>query len=186
MVFLIVIVIIIAVVAIWMVAVYNGLVRLRNKVEETWSDIDVMLKRRYDLIPNVVKTVKGYAQHEREIFEKISRDRQAAIAAEKKGPAEAAPAENALEKSLKSLFAIAEQYPELKANQNFMSLQSELNETENKIQTARQTYNGSVREFNTSQQVFPNSIIAGLFGFRPKEFFETKEKAEREVPEVSF
>ncbi|MFC1721472.1 LemA family protein [Patescibacteria group bacterium] len=186
MVFLIIIVVVIAVVVLWMVVAYNGLVRLRNKVEETWSDIDVMLKRRYDLIPNVVNTVKGYAKHEKGIFEKVSRDRTEAISAEKKGPAEAAKAENMLAKSLKSLFAIAEQYPELKANQNFLSLQSELNETENKIQTSRQTYNGTVREFNTAQQVFPTSIIAGLFGFKPSEFFETKEKAEREVPEVAF
>ena len=186
MVFLVVVLIILTVVVIWMVAAYNGLVRLRNRAAETWSGIEVMLKRRYDLIPNFVNTVKGYARHEREIFEKVSADRTAAIAAEKTGPAAAAQADNALTKSLKSLFAVAEQYPDLKANQNFLSLQSELDATENKIQSSRQTYNGAVREYNTAQQVFPNSLIASLFGFKPREFFETKAAAEREVPKVAF
>lgn len=186
MLFLIVVVIIIVAIIIWMVAVYNNLVRLRNRVETSWADIDVMLKRRYDLIPNLVNTVKGYVKHEKGIFEKVSQDRKEAISAEQKGPEASAAAENMLTKSLKSLFAVAEQYPDLKANQNFLELQGELGNTENKIQTSRQGYNGTVREFNISQQVFPNSLIASMFGFKPSEFFETKQEAEREVPRVSF
>lgn len=175
--------IIIAVVAVWIIAVYNGLIRLKNRVDEAWSDIDVQFKRRYDLIPNLVNTVKGYAAHERELFEKVTEARSAAMQAGT--PAEKEKAENILSGTLKSLFAVAENYPDLKANQNFLELQRELTDTEDKIQAARRFYNGNVRDFNTKIQVFPNNIIAGMLKFTSREFFEAGE-GEKENIKVEF
>lgn len=174
---------ILAVLAIWLVMMYNGLIKLKNRVEEAWSDISVQLKRRHDLIPNLVSTVKGYASHERELFEKVTEARAKAISA--KDPKEQAEAENALSGTLKTLFAVAEAYPDLKANQNFLELQRELSDTENKIQASRRFYNGNVRDFNTKIQVFPNNIMAGMLGFKNYDFFETEE-SEKAVPEVKF
>ncbi len=174
---------IIAAVVIWVIAIYNGLIRLKNRVDEAWADIDVQLKRRYNLIPNLVETVKGYATHERELFTKVTEARAKAMQA---GSVEdKAQAENMLSQTLKSLFAVAENYPELKASENFAKLQDELTDTENKIQAARRFYNGQVRDFNTKIQVFPNNIIAGMLGFKPREFFEL-EGEEREPVKVDF
>jgi LemA protein len=152
-------------------AIYNGLVRLNVRADEAWSDITVQLKRRADLIPNLVNTVKGYAGHEKGVFEEVTKARSAMMGAT--GPAEAAKAENMFSQTLKSLFAVAEAYPDLKANENFQQLQAELTDTEDKIQAARRFYNGVVRDFNTKRKVFPTSIFAGMLGFRTdKEFFE--------------
>ena len=184
---LIVIVAIIGVVAIWMIAAYNGLVRLRNRTEEAWSDIDVQLKRRYNLIPNLINTVKGYAAHEKGVFTKVTEARANALSAEKAGDVKgSAQAENMLSGALKSLFAVAENYPDLKANQNFLDLQQQLADTEDKIQAARRFYNGNVRDFNTKQEVFPTSLIAGMLGFKKSEFFEIENEEEKKNPEVSF
>jgi LemA protein len=172
------------VVGFWLIAVYNGLIRLRNQTDEAWADIDVQLKRRYDLIPNLVETVKGYAKHERELFEKVTQARTAAMGAQ--GIAEKGQAENMLAGTLKSLFAVAENYPELKANENFLKLQDELSDTENKIQAARRFYNGNVRDFNTKIQVFPNNMLSGMMGFKQYEFFELQEEAAKEPVKVSF
>jgi LemA protein len=174
---------IIAVAAIWGVAIYNGLIRLKNRVDEAWSDIDVQLKRRYDLIPNLVNTVKGYASHEKEVFEKVTEARTKAMGAQSAG--DKAQAENALSQTLKSLFAVAEAYPDLKANQNFLELQRELTDTEDKVQASRRFYNGNVRDFNTKIQVFPNNIFAGMLGFSAREFFEA-EGGEKEPVKVEF
>jgi len=174
----------IALLIFWLIGVYNNLIRLRNQTDEAWSDIDVQLKRRYDLIPNLVETVKGYAKHERELFENVTKARTAAMGAQT--VAEKGKAENMLAGTLKSLFAVAENYPDLKANQNFLKLQDELSDTENKIQAARRFYNGNVRDFNTKIQVFPNNMIAGTMGFKQYEFFEIEEAAEREPVKVSF
>ena len=174
---------IIVVLVIWAVAVYNGLIRLKNRVDEAWSDIDVQLKRRYDLIPNLVNTVKGYAAHEKEVFEKVTEARTRAMGAQSAG--DKAQAENALSQTLKSLFAVAEAYPDLKANQNFLELQRELTDTEDKIQASRRFYNGNVRDFNTKIQVFPNNIFAGMLGFSAREFFEAAE-GEKEPVKVEF
>lgn len=175
---------VIAVLAIWLIAVYNGLIKLRNQVDEGWSDIDVQLKRRHDLIPNLVETVKGYAKHEKQLFENVTKARTAAMAA--KAPSEMAKAEDNLMGALKSLFAVAENYPDLKANQNFLKLQDELTDTENKIQAARRFYNGVVRDFNIKIQVFPNNIVAGMLGFKKRDFFEVEDAKERENVEVKF
>ena len=167
------------------IGAYNGLVVLRNRVEEAWSDITVQLKRRTDLIPNLVNSVKGYATHEKEVFEKVAEARSAIMNAG--SVAETAKAENALEGALKSLFAVSESYPELKANQNFLQLQQELVDTEDKIQAARRFYNGGVRDLNTKIQTFPTNIIAGMFGFQAKEFFDVEDRASIENPvEVKF
>lgn len=174
---------IIAVLAIWAIAVYNGLIRLKNRVDEAWSDIDVQTKRRYDLIPNLVNTVKGYAAHEKEVFEKVTEARTRAMGAQ--SAADKAQAENMLSQTLKSLFAVAEAYPDLKANQNFLELQRELTDTEDKIQASRRFYNGNVRDFNTKIQVFPNNIFAGMLGFSAREFFEA-EGGEKEPVKVEF
>ena len=174
---------IIAVAAIWGVAIYNGLIRLKNRVDEAWSDIDVQLKRRYDLIPNLVNTVKGYASHEKEVFEKVTEARTKAMGAQSAG--DKAQAENALSQTLKSLFAVAEAYPDLKANQNFLELQRELTDTEDKVQASRRFYNGNVRDFNTKIQVFPNNVFAGMLGFSAREFFEA-EGGEKEPVKVEF
>jgi LemA protein len=172
-----------AVVALFLISVYNGLIRLRNEVDNSFAQIDVQLKRRNDLIPNLVETVKGYAKHERELFEQVTKARAAIMGA--KTVAEKADASNMLSSTLKSLFAVAENYPELKANQNFLQLQEEVSGTENKIAYSRQHYNDVVMEFNVRIQVFPNNIIAGPLGFAKKELFATPE-TERAVPKVKF
>ncbi len=179
----IIILAVLAAVVIWIIAVYNGLIKLKNRVDEAWSDIDVQLKRRYNLIPNLVSTVKGYAAHEKELFEKVTEARANAMKAE--APAEKEKAENMLSGALKSLFAVAENYPDLKANQNFLELQRELSDTENKIQASRRFYNGNVRDFNTKIQIFPNNIIAGMLKFTQREFFEA-EGEEKENVKVEF
>jgi LemA protein len=153
----IIILVAVALIAVWLIAIYNGLIKLRNRVDEAWSDIDVQLKRRYDLIPNLINTVKGYASHEKEVFERVTEARARAMGA--KDPKEQAEAENMLSDTLKSLFAVSEAYPDLKANQNFLELQRELTDTEDKIQASRRFYNGNVRDFNTKIQVFPNNIL---------------------------
>jgi LemA protein len=164
---------IIVVLGIFVWATYNGLVTLKIRVDEAWSDITVQLKRRVDLIPNLVNTVKGYAAHESSVFEKVTEARSALQNA--KGVKEAAAGENMLEDALKSLFAVAEAYPDLKANQNFLQLQQELVDTEDKIQAARRFYNGGVRDLNTKIQLFPNNVFAGMLGFTEREFFELSE-----------
>lgn len=161
---------VIAVVVLYVVVQYNGLVRLRNRIENAWSQIDVQLQRRYDLIPNLVETVKGYATHEREVFERVTQARNQALSAQ--GVANQAQAENMLTGALKSLFAVSEAYPELKANQNFLALQEELSGTEGRIAYARQFYNDSVQTYNTKIQQFPSNLIAGPFGFKEREYFE--------------
>ncbi len=171
-------------IVLWLVVAYNGLVRLRNQLENAWAQIDVQLKRRHDLIPNLIETVKGYAAHERGTFEKVAQARAAAASAQ--GVQERAQAENVLTATLKSLFAVAEAYPQLKANQNFMQLQEELTSTENRIAFARQFYNDATMQFNTRIQVFPTNLIAGPFGFAAREFFEVAAAAEREAPGVKF
>ncbi len=175
---------VIVVVAAWLIFTYNGLVTLKNRVDEAWSDIDVQLKRRYDLIPNLVATVKGYATHEAGTLEKVISARSNAMAAQ--GPHDKAVAENMLTNTLKSIFALSEAYPDLKANQNFLKLQDELSDTENKVQASRRFYNGNVRDFNTKLQVFPTNMIAGVLGFVKREFFEVDSKEEREAPQVAF
>lgn len=174
-----IVLLILGVVVLWAVIIYNGLIRLKNRVDEAWSDIDVQLKRRYDLIPNLVNTVKGYATHEKELFEKVTQARSAAMGAQT--PGEKLQAENALSGTLKSLFAVAENYPDLKANQNFLELQRELTDTEDKIQASRRFYNGNVRDFNTKIEVFPSNIIAALLKFAKREFFEAEEAAKENV-----
>lgn len=168
----------------WLIAIYNGLVKSKNRTDEAWSDIDVQLKRRYNLIPNLVETVKGYAGHERELFEKVTQARSAAIGAQT--TTEKAQAENFLSSTLKSLFAVAENYPDLKANQNFLELQRELTDTENKIQAARRFYNSNVRDFNIKIEKFPNNLVAGSLGFKKRDFFEIEEAAGREPVKVNF
>ncbi|MCA9375614.1 MAG: LemA family protein [Candidatus Doudnabacteria bacterium] len=187
MIVLIIVLVVLAALVMWAIGVYNGLVKLRNRVKEAWSDIDVQLKRRYDLIPNLVNAVKGYASHEKDVFENVTKARNMAVQAEQAGDvAGAARAENMLSGALKSLFAVAEAYPDLKANQNFLDLQAQLTDTENKIQAARRFYNGNVRDFNTKQEVFPANLVAGMFGFEAAEFFEVEDEAQRAVPEVDF
>jgi len=171
-------------IVIWAIATFNLLVRLRAEVENAWAQIDVQLKRRYDLIPNLVETVKGYAAHERETLEKVVQARNAAISAQ--GVAAKAEAENMLTSTLRSIFALAEAYPNLKANENFLALQEELASTENKISLARQYFNDSVMRYNASIQQFPTNIIAGMCGFTRREFFELTDTAEREAPKVKF
>lgn len=177
-----ILIIILVVIVIAVIAMYNGLIKLKNRVDEAWSDIDVQLKRRYDLIPNLVNTVKGYAAHEKEVFEKVTEARSRAMGA---GTADKAEAENMLSNTLKSLFAVAEAYPDLKANQNFLELQRELTDTEDKIQASRRFYNGNVRDFNIKIEVFPTNLMAGILGFTKRDFFEAAE-GEREVVKVEF
>lgn len=172
-----------AVIAGWAIMTYNGLIALKNKTDEAWSDIDVQLKRRYDLIPNLVETVKGYATHEAGTFEKVAQARTAAMNAKTVG--EHAQAENALSQTLKSIFALSEAYPDLKANQNFLDLQQQLKETEDKIEASRRFYNGNVRDFNTKLQVFPTNMIGNMLGFKSREFFEIAE-GEKANPTVKF
>lgn len=163
---------------------YNRLVTLRNRIDNAWAQIDVQLRRRYDLIPNLVETVKGYAKHERETFEKVTEAR--AKMASATTVKEQADANNMISQALKSLFAVAEAYPELKANQNFLALQEELTGTEGKIAYARQFYNDNVMQFNTLQQTFPTNLMASMFGFKPRDYFETEEPTAREPVKVSF
>ena len=164
---------IIAVVAIALIAMYNGLVRANVRVDEAWSDITVQLKRRADLIPNLINTVKGYAKHEKSVFEEVTKARSAVVNAT--GVQETADAENMLTGALKSLFAVAEAYPDLKANENFKALQDELVDTEDKIQAARRFYNGSARDLNIKVKTFPTNMFAGMLGFKEREFFEVEE-----------
>ena len=173
-----------ALIIVWGVVLFNSLIAHRNRVDESWSDIDVQLKRRYDLIPNLVEAVKGYMQHERGTLEAVTQARAAAMNAQ--SVQEHAQAENMLTQALKSIFAVAEQYPDLKASQNFLRLQDELSDTENKIQAARRFYNTNVRDFNIAIQQFPNSIIAGMLGFSSRAFFELSEEAAKEPVKVSF
>lgn len=179
-----IVLIVVVLVGAWLILTYNGLITLRNRTDEAWSDIDVQLKRRYDLIPNLVNTVKGYATHEAGTLEKVTAARTAAMSAQ--GPHDKAVAENMLSNTLKSIFALSEAYPDLKANQNFLKLQDELSDTENKIQAARRFYNGNVRDFNTKLQVFPTNMIGGALGFKKFEFFEVQVEGERNAPEVKF
>jgi LemA protein len=181
---LIILLIIVAVLAVFVVGIYNGLIQLRNRSDNAWAQVDVQLRRRYDLIPNLVETVKGYAAHEKEVFQKVTEARTNAIGAGTVG--EQGQAENMLSGALKSLFAVAEAYPDLKANQNFMMLQEELAGTESKIAYARQFYNDTVMKFNTKQQVFPSNIVANLFNFSEKEYFEIEEAEAREPVKVKF
>ncbi len=168
---------------VYVIAMYNGLITLRNRVKEAWSDIDVQLKRRYDLIPNLVETVKGYASHEKETFDRVIEARSKAMSAQ--GIKEKGDAENMLSGTLKSLFALSEAYPDLKASVNFLELQKELTDTEDKIQAARRFYNGNVMDFNTRLELFPTNMIAGMFGFKVSEFFEAEE-GEKAAPKVKF
>ena len=180
---LMVIIAVLVVLVLWFVASYNGFIRLINRAKEAWSDIDVQLKRRYDLIPNLVNTVKGYATHESKVFEDVTKARAAAMGAgnlDEKGVAE-----NQLAGALKSIFAIAEAYPDLKANQNFLELQKELSDTENKIQASRRFYNTNVRDLNTRVESFPANIVASMFKFLKMEFFELEEVAAKEPVKVN-
>jgi len=175
---------IIVVVGLWVAGIYNGFVVLKNRAKEAWADIDVQLKRRYDLIPNLVETVKGYATHERELFEKVTQARASAMSAE--GLPQKAEAENMLSNTLKSLFAVSENYPELKASQNFLELQRELTDTEDKIQAARRFYNTNVRDLNIKIEKFPDNLVASMFSFKQMDLFQTKNEAEREPVAVKF
>ncbi|OHA33799.1 MAG: hypothetical protein A2928_03010 [Candidatus Taylorbacteria bacterium RIFCSPLOWO2_01_FULL_45_15b] len=180
-----IIIIIIAVILAWGIASYNGFIRLITRAKEAWADIDVQLKRRYDLIPNLVNTVKGYATHESQAFENVTKARSAAMGVQ--DPAGRAAAENMLTGALKSLFAVAEAYPDLKANTNFLELQRELSDTENKIQAARRFYNGNVRDLNIKVDTFPPNVIANIFKFGKMEFFELEaESVEKKPVEVKF
>jgi len=177
---------IVVVLIIFFIANYNGLVRLRNQVKNAWAQIDVQLKRRHDLIPNLMETVKGYMKHERETLEAVTKARTSAVEASGKGVGQQAKAEGALSEVLTRFFAVAENYPDLKANQNFLALQEELTSTENKISFARQFYNDGVMFLNNKVQMFPSNIVASMTGFKVGEFFELEAPAEREVPKVSF
>jgi LemA protein len=164
---------------VWLIAAYNGLVRRRNQVDEAWADIEVQLKRRYDLVPNLVETVKGYMTHEREVFENVTEARAGLM---RGGTKEKLKADNALESTLKTLFAVAENYPDLKADANFLELQRELTDTEDKIQAARRFYNGNVRDYNTAIESFPKNAIASSFGFTKKELFDIDEQGPEGQP----
>ncbi|MCD6422235.1 LemA family protein [bacterium] len=172
---------------IWVVAIYNSLVALHTQVQEAWSDIEVQLKRRANLIPNLVNTVKGYAKHEKEVFEKVTQARAQVLSA--RTPEERMEAESGLSRALRTLFAVAENYPQLRASENFQKLQEELRDTEDKIQAARRFYNATVRDYNIRCQTFPSNLIASLFGFKPAKLFkleaEERERAEK-VPKVEF
>ena len=175
------------IVLLWAIASYNSLVRLRETVRTAWAQIDVLLKRRHDLIPNLVETVKGYATHERQTLEAVMAARNGAVAAASSGdPAQRSAAEGALSGAVRQLFAVAEAYPDLKANENFMRLQGELSSTENMISSQRQGYNETVRQYNTAIMSFPANILAGAFGFAAMSFFEIQDAAQREAPVVKF
>jgi LemA protein len=177
---------IVVILIITFIAIYNSLVRLRNQVKNAWAQIDVQLKRRYDLIPNLMETVKGYMKHERETLEAVTNARNLAQQAASSGVGARSKAEGELSSALSKRLAVVENYPDLKANQNFLALQEELTSTENKISFSRQFYNDSVLNFNNKTQMFPSNIIAGMTGFRAEEFFEVTVAAEREAPKVSF
>ncbi len=181
---LIVLIVIIAVVALFLISIYNSLVKLRNQVKNAWSQIDVQLKRRHDLIPNLIETVNGYMTHERDTLENITKARSQAVAAE--GVGDKAKAEGELTTALGKFNLVVENYPDLKANQNFLSLQEELTSTENKISFSRQNYNDQVLFYNNKIQMFPSNIVAGMFQFNVEEFFEIEDEKEKEVPKVSF
>jgi len=175
---------ILAVVFVWVIFIYNGLVKFKNRAQEAWADIDVQLKRRYNLIPNLVETVKGYASHEKEIFTKVTEARAKAMGA--KDPKEKGQAENMLSDTLKSLFAVSENYPDLKASTNFLELQRELRDTEDKVQASRRFYNGNVRDLNIKLETFPANLIVGILGFKKMDLFELIEPEKRETPKVKF
>lgn len=175
----IILLVIVAVVVMFVWGLYNGLVTAKARIDEAWSGIDVQLKRRTDLIPNLVETVKGYATHEKSVFENVTKARAAIM--EAKGPVESAEANNMLTGALKSLFAVAENYPDLKANQNFLELQTQLGDTEDKIAYSRQFYNSNVLDYNTKIKLFPNVILAGMFGFKDVEYFKANEEDKQEV-----
>lgn len=176
--------IILVVLVLWLIFAYNGLVSLKNQTKEAWSDIDVQLKRRYDLIPNIVETVKGYAAHEKSAFEAVTNARAKALGAQ--GVAEKGAADSIVTSALKSIFAIAEAYPQLRAVESFTKLQEELSDTENKIQAARRFYNGNVRDLNTKIESFPSNLVAGMFHFEKQEFFQLDNDAAKEPVKVSF
>jgi LemA protein len=182
----IVVAVVVVIVALWLFVTYNGLVKLRNQTKNAWAQIDVQLKRRHDLIPNLVETVKGYAAHERQTFEAVTQARNMAVGAIGKGVGEQARAEGGLSGALSKLLAVAEQYPTLKANENFLALQEELSSTENKISFSRQFYNDSVLNYNNKIQMAPSNMVAGVFGFKNGEFFQVEAPEEREAPKVSF
>ena len=182
---LIIIIVVIVIIALIAIVVYNGLVKLRNRVDNAWAQIDVQLKRRHDLIPNLIETVKGYAAHERQTLEGVVQARNAAIQAKDAGPEQQAQAENVLTGALRQLFAVAEAYPDLKANQNFLNLQEELTSTEDRISYARQYYNDSVQNYNTKIQTFPRNLIAGMFNFTARQWFQADDGAAA-VPKVEF
>lgn len=178
----IVIIVIVVLIVVVLVAIYNGLVRLNIRSNEAWSDITVQLKRRADLIPNLVETVKGYATHEKTVFENVTKARSAVMSAT--GPADTAKADNQFQQTMKSLFAVAEAYPALRASENFQKLQDELTDTEDKIQASRRFYNGVVRDFNTKRKVFPTNIFANILGFKQdKEFFEVDASEQASIEE---
>jgi LemA protein len=181
---LIIVVVVLVVLIVFVIGIYNVLVRLRNQVDNAWSQIDVQLKRRHDLIPNLVETAKGYMKHERGTFEAITEARSKAMGA--RNVSEASKAEGALGEALSKFMLVVENYPDLKANQNFLSVQEELTSTENKISFARQSYNDQVLFFNNKIQMFPSNIVANAFNFGKRDFFELEAPAEREVPKVSF
>ena len=181
---LIIILVVLALLVLYVIGMYNALIRRRNQVDNAWSQIDVQLKRRHDLIPNLVETAKGYMKHERETFEAITKARSQAMGA--KTVSEASKAEGALGEALSKFMLVVENYPDLKANQNFLSLQEELTSTENRIAFARQNYNDQALFFNNRIQMFPSNVIAGMFGFGKRDFFEVETAAEREAPKVSF
>jgi len=176
--------IILAFLVLWFIVIYNGLITFRNRTQEAWSDIDVQLKRRHDLISNLIETVKGYAAHEKDAFEKVTQARAMALGAQTVHDKEAA--ENVLTSALKSIFAIAEAYPQLRAVESFVKLQDELSDTENKIQAARRFYNGNVMEFNTKTETFPTNLIAGIFGFKKEEFFQLQQEEAKEPVKIRF
>lgn len=183
----IVLVVILVIVGLFLITTYNRLITLRQRVKEAWSDIDIQLKRRHDLIPNLVETVKGYAAHERGTFDDVTKARADAVAAGASGsPQQMAQAENVLSGALRSLFAVAEAYPQLQAVQEFKDLSENLTATEDKIAFARRFYNGNVRDYNTALQTFPTNILAGMFRFGPEQYFELADQTDREVPQVKF
>jgi LemA protein len=184
MVFFYILLIIVIVIIVWGVGVYNRLVGMRNNVEASWKQVDVQLQKRYDLVPNLVETVKGYASHEKDTLERVIEARNMAMSAQ--GASDQGAAENMLTGALKSIFALSEAYPDLKANQNFLMLQQELSSIEGKIAYSRQHYNDVVRSYNTLQQQFPANMVAGMAGSRPADYFEIEEPEAREVPKVSF
>ncbi len=184
---IIVLIVIVVILVLFLITTYNRLVTFRQRVKEAWSDIDIQLKRRHDLIPNLIETVKGYAAHERGTFEEVTKARANAVAAGASGsPQQMAQAENVLTGALRSLFAVAEAYPQLQAVQEFKDLSENLTATEDKIAFARRFYNGNVRDYNTALQTFPTNILAGMFGFTAEQYFELADQGERDVPQVKF